>query len=155
MPKKKKEETQEQSLAESLDLQDSVVEDEYTEEAEEKKSPVSQELLDKLVQMGKARNNTLEIKDISTVFQNVTLSAENIDDVIAYLESQKIDVLRMLPDDSILDDDFLDGDLDLMDDVEDDLDLDIDNIDLLEGVSTGDPVRMYLKEIGTVQLLTA
>ena len=35
MPKKKKEETQEQSLAESLDLQDSVVEDEYTEEAEE------------------------------------------------------------------------------------------------------------------------
>jgi len=157
MPKKKNE----TEVRENPEMKDSseeqvnaVLDDDYTDGDAPKKSPVPKDLLDKVVALGKSKNNTLDMKDISNALQSVHLSAENIDDVISYLESQKIDVLRIAPEENLLDDDFLDADLELLDDDGEDLDLDLDNIDLLEGVSTGDPVRMYLKEIGTVQLLT-
>ncbi len=93
------------------------------------------------------------MEDINRFFKNVPLTADNIEDIINYLDTKKIDVLQIIPDDPLLDDDLLDDDIDLSDDEEEDIDL--NNIDLLEGVGTGDPVRMYLKEIGMVPLLTA
>ena len=121
---------------------------------EEKASPVTPESLQKLAELGKSRKNTLEIDDINAFYQGVTLTPENIDDIISYLEGQKIDVLRIVPDEVLLDDEVLaDEDIDIMDEGEETID--IDNLDLLDGVGTGDPVRMYLKEIGMVPLLTA
>ncbi len=157
MPKKtKKTEESEVKVKDIIDdaaSEEAVIDDDYTEEESSKKNSIPQELLDKLVTMGKSKNNTLDMKDISKVFQNVNLSPDSLDEIITYLEGKHI-TLRILQDDAMMDDDFLDGDLDLLGDEGEELDLDIDNIDLLEGVSTGDPVRMYLKEIGTVQLLT-
>ncbi len=140
--------------------EDDIVIDEYSEddaavsEEAEKKNGLSPEMLTKLVEYGKSHNNTLDIDDINNFFKGATLSAENVDDIISFLESKKIDVLRITSDDVLIDDDnFLDGDIDLGD--EDEEVIDIDSIDLLEGVGTGDPVRMYLKEIGMVPLLSA
>ena len=140
--------------------EDDIVIDEYSEddaavsEEAEKKNGLSPEMLTKLVEYGKSHNNTLDIDDINNFFKGATLSAENVDDIISFLESKKIDVLRITSDDVLIDDDnFLDGDIDLGD--EDEEVIDLDSLDLMEGVGTGDPVRMYLKEIGMVPLLSA
>ena len=80
-----------------------------------------------------------------------------MDEIYSYLEHNNIDVIPIIDDTLLVDDDPL-----LMDDVDDDFaggkmedDIDLDAIDLLEGIGTEDPVRMYLKEIGTVPLLSA
>ncbi len=156
---RKKKEVQPEPEKETVESE--LVMDEYSddealvaEEEAEKKNGVTPELLVKLVEFGKSHNNTLEIDDINNFFKGITLTAENVDDIIAYLESKKIDVLRITSDDVMLDEDILlDDDIDLVDDDEEVID--IDSIDLLEGVGTGDPVRMYLKEIGMVPLLSA
>ncbi|MBP5225311.1 MAG: sigma-70 family RNA polymerase sigma factor, partial [Lachnospiraceae bacterium] len=127
--------------------------DDYEEEVHA--PALSPEILAKLVKTGKAKNNTLDMDDIEKAFKGVELTPEKIEDIIAYLESKKIDVLSIIPDDMLLNDPLLDDDLDLGDSDEEDIDLDnLDNIDLLAGVGTADPVRMYLKEIGTVPLLS-
>ncbi len=115
------------------------------------------ETLKKLVELGKSKNNTLDINDINDFFAGVTLSEEQLENIYNYLESQNIDVLRVMTDEptpietTILeeeDDDFIMNG-------EEEEDIDLDAIDLLDGIGTEDPVRMYLKEIGTVPLLTA
>ena len=115
------------------------------------------EKLKKLVELGKSKNNTLDINDINDFFAGMTLSEEQLENIYNYLEGQNIDVLRVMTDEptpmetTILeeeDDDFI-----MNGDEEEDIDLDA--IDLLDGIGTEDPVRMYLKEIGTVPLLTA
>lgn len=120
-----------------------------------KKTAISAEILNQLVEYGKKRNNSLDLDEINNFFKGVSLTPDNIDSIISYLEGKKIDVLRITPDDLLLDDDLLDDDLDLGVGEDEELDLDLDNLDLLEGIGTGDPVRMYLKEIGMVPLLTA
>lgn len=113
------------------------------------------ESLKKLVELGKSKQGTLDINEINDFFAGVDLNVEQLEYIYQYLESHHIDVLRVL-DDSLLVDDtlLLDGADDfLMEEEEEEIDLDA--IDLLEGIGTEDPVRMYLKEIGTVPLLSA
>ncbi len=114
------------------------------------------ENLQKLVALGKSKKSTLDMNDINEVFGSANLSPEDMENVYQYLERQGIDVLRVMDDDFTLDEavlldpdgeDFLGG--------EEEEDIDLDAIGLLEGIGTEDPVRMYLKEIGTVPLLTA
>ena len=72
-------------------------------------------------------------------------------------EDKKLSLIHILNADPALDDIGLDLDLDddsFMKDAEEE-EIDLDAVDLLEGIGTEDPVRMYLKEIGTVPLLTA
>ncbi|KAI4448914.1 RNA polymerase sigma factor SigA [Eubacterium plexicaudatum ASF492] len=87
----------------------------------------------------------LEYQEISDAFQSMCLSAEQLENVLEYLEIHNVDVLRISDDDD--DDDIL---------IEDE-DVEVENIDLTvpDGVSIEDPVRMYLKEIGKVPLLSA
>ena len=120
---------------------------------ETKTVSLTPELLEGLVEYGKSKNNVLDTDDINAYFKDVRLSAEQIEQIMAYLEARKIDVLSILGDAQLPDEEFLDDadDLDLGDEEE----IDLDNIDLLDGVGTGDPVRMYLKEIGMVPLLSA
>ncbi len=115
------------------------------------------EQLQKLVELGKNKKSTLDMNDINDAFTGVELSVEQIEDIITYLESKGIDVLRVMNDELAIDDDMVlstdeDG---FSPEEEDEEDIDLDAIDLLDGVGTEDPVRMYLKEIGTVPLLTA
>ena len=112
--------------------------------------------LEQLVALGKSKNNTLDVNDISNFFQGVKFDAEQMEQVYAYLEGKGIDVLRVMTDDptpeeqSVLgndEDDFVND--------EEEEEIDLEAIDLLDGIGTEDPVRMYLKEIGTVPLLTS
>ena len=117
--------------------------------------------LEKLVELAKTKHNTLDAGEINDFFAGDSLSPEQMDHIYSYLENRNIDVVpvldeAMLKDESTLMDD-IDLDLDddsFMKDVEDE-EIDLDAVDLLEGIGTEDPVRMYLKEIGTVPLLTA
>lgn len=108
---------------------------------------------DALVELAKGKNATLDFNDINDHFVGVALSPEDFEFVYSYLESKKIEVLRIPMEDPDADDSILD-DSDMLDYTgEDEEEIDLDSTDLLEGVGTEDPVRMYLKEIGTVPLL--
>lgn len=114
------------------------------------------ERLGKLVEIGISKNRTLDFSDINDFFAGESLTPDEMEFVYNYLESKKIDVLRDIINEDPL---SLDDDMLLRDGMEfgeeEEEDIDLDAIDLLEGIGTEDPVRMYLKEIGTVPLLTA
>ena len=113
--------------------------------------------LKKLVELGRSKQNALDVTEINDFFVGDNLVPEQMDEIYSYLEHNNIDVIPIIDDTLLVDDDPL-----LMDDLDDDFsgdkmeeDIDLDAIDLLEGIGTEDPVRMYLKEIGTVPLLSA
>ena len=108
------------------------------------------ERLRELVAQGKKKKSILEIQEINDFFADMELEAEQMEKVFEYLEANNIDVLRISSDDD------LDVDMDVIMAEEAD-DVDMENIDLSvpDGVSIEDPVRMYLKEIGKVPLLSA
>ena len=116
------------------------------------------EKLSKLVEFAKTRHNALDASEINDFFAGDSLSPEQMDQIYSYLENRGIDVVPVL-DENVLSDDSLlldDADDSFMKDADDEeLDIDLDAVDLLEGIGTEDPVRMYLKEIGTVPLLSA
>ena len=114
-----------------------------------------EEKLKTLVGMGKKRKNILELQEINDVFSDMELEAEQMDKLFEYLEAQGIDILRISDEVSI---DDLPDDIDLkLVTEEDDVEVDMEKIDLSvpDGISIEDPVRMYLKEIGKVPLLSA
>ena len=114
------------------------------------------EKLNKLVELGKSKKNSLDMNEISEFFNGVTLQADQWNMIYQYLEEKGIDVLRIMDDDMSLEEDLLlDKEILDFDENEEEEEIDLNSIDLLEGIGTEDPVRMYLKEIGTVPLLTA
>lgn len=107
-----------------------------------------------LLELAKKKKNVLEYQEISDYFKDQPLDAEQMDKIFDFLEASGVDVLRITEnsaDDLMLGDDM---DIDGLDDEEE---VELDKIDLSvpEGVSIEDPVRMYLKEIGKVPLLSA
>jgi len=116
-----------------------------------------EESLKKLVELGHSKKGVLELSEINDFFKDMSLNTEQMEMIYQYLENNKIDVLRVINDDFVEEGILLDTDDDEQFDasMEEDIDLDaLDSLDLLEGVGTEDPVRMYLKEIGTVPLLS-
>jgi len=115
------------------------------------------EKLGKLVEVAKGKHNALDVTEINNFFTGDDLSTEQMEQIYSYLEKRGIDVVPVI-DESILAEEplLLDDDIDdsFMKDSEEE-DIDLEAIDLLEGIGTEDPVRMYLKEIGTVPLLSA
>ena len=113
------------------------------------------EKLVELLELAKKKKNVLEYQEISDFFKDQSLEVEQMEKVLDFLEASGVDVLRISGNDEelILDVDD-DADIEKMDDEEE---IELDKIDLSvpEGVSIEDPVRMYLKEIGKVSLLTA
>lgn len=117
---------------------------ETVENAQEK----FQEKLRELLSLAKKKKNMLEYQEISDFFSDLQLDAEQFEKILDFLESNNIDVLRITDDD--VDDDMLL-------EVEEEEEIEVEKIDLSvpDGVSIEDPVRMYLKEIGKVPLLSA
>nr|WP_320960484.1 RNA polymerase sigma factor RpoD [Blautia coccoides] len=111
------------------------------------------EKLQELVELGKKKKNVLEYQEINDHFKEMPLDPDALDKVFDYLESCGIDVLR-IPDSD--EDVFIISDDDGIN-LDEEEEVDVENIYLSvpEGVSIEDPVRMYLKEIGKVPLLSA
>nr|WP_314609953.1 RNA polymerase sigma factor RpoD [uncultured Lachnoanaerobaculum sp.] len=123
--------------------------------------------LEDLVNKGIASDMKLNIGEINDFFAGIELNSESIEQIYSYLENKGIEINENTSDDLNIDidnidniDNIADEDSLLLDDDDEfdkdsEEDIDLSAIDLLEGVGTEDPVRMYLKEIGTVPLLTA
>lgn len=111
------------------------------------------EKLQELVELGKKKKNVLEYQEINDHFKEMPLDPDALEKVFDYLETCGIDVLR-IPDSD--EDVFIISDDDGIN-LDEEEEVDVENIDLSvpEGVSIEDPVRMYLKEIGKVPLLSA
>ena len=107
-----------------------------------------EEKIKTLLAMAKKKKNVLEYQEISDHFADVHLEEEQMDEILDALEKSGIDVLRITDDDDIPDEELLLSDED---------EVDMENLDLSipDGISIEDPVRMYLKEIGKVPLLSA
>ena len=107
-----------------------------------------------LLDLAKTKKNTLEYDEILKAFDGIELTEDKMDEILEYLEKHNVDILQVKAADDSADDLLLDTDEDLLLNDEDEIDI-IDDVDVREGVSTEDPVRMYLKEIGNVPLLTS
>lgn len=113
---------------------------------EEKKAKL-QEKLQELLALAKKKKNSLEYQEISEFFKDMELDADEFEKILDFLETNNIDVLRIMDDDGIDDDIILDD--------EDEVEVEKIDLSVPDGVSIEDPVRMYLKEIGKVPLLSA
>ncbi|MBO7710058.1 MAG: RNA polymerase sigma factor RpoD [Lachnospiraceae bacterium] len=114
-------------------------------------------ILHKLQEEAKTQKNVLEYDEIIKAFEGIELSEDKIDEILEFMEKNNIDVMQGKGIDESIDDNAEDLLLETEDEIipdEDDEPEIIDDVDVLEGVSTEDPVRMYLKEIGNVPLLT-
>ena len=113
------------------------------------------EKLQKLLELARSRKNVLEESEVTRFFRGEVLRPEQLDRIYDFLDDNNVDVLR--PEDGLdMDPDFF---LEQQEEEGGDPDAEIDVNDLSlsvpEGVSVTDPVRMYLKEIGKVPLLSA
>lgn len=106
-----------------------------------------QQKLIEILELGKKKKNMLEYQEIADFFKDLNLDPEKFEMVIDYLEQNGIDVLKIINDDDVDDDIILDD--------EDEVEVEKIDLSVPEGVSVEDPVRMYLKEIGKVPLLSA
>ena len=106
------------------------------------------EKLKELLEFAKKKKNVLEVEEINEFFGEMDLEPEMIEKTYEFLEQKGVDVLRIM-------DDIPDDDIILESERDDDEDLENIDLSIPEGISIEDPVRMYLKEIGKVPLLSA
>lgn len=108
--------------------------------------------LEKLVQLGQSKKGILEIVEIYDYFNKIELTVEQMELVFQYLEDHKIEILKIMDNDTKSDEELVLEPND--DEIEKEEVEELDAVALLDSIGTEDPVRMYLKEIGTVPLLT-
>ena len=113
------------------------------------------ERITKLLELSKKNNNSLKYEDIMAEFPDTSEDGELFDRVFEQLEKAKVEIIPM--SDKEMDSSALLDEVDGDEKYEDIPDVDLSKVDLSvpEGVGMDDPVRMYLKEIGKVPLLTA
>ena len=140
----KKKENNENTKVSGKKAEASAVNNAEAEAAREK----FQEKLKELLSLAKKKKNMLEYQEISDFFADMQLDSDKFEKILDFLEANNIDVLRITDDDT---------DDDILLEVDDYDEIEVEKIDLSvpDGVSIEDPVRMYLKEIGKVPLLSA
>ena len=122
-------------------------------ESKENKEQIEEKFqakLQGLLEMAKKKKMVIEDTEIIRYFNDakeIELNLERMEQIFSFLESHNVDILTITEED---DDEEL-----LLDDLEEDVDVDKIDISVPDGVSIEDPVRMYLKEIGKVPLLSA
>lgn len=114
----------------------------------EEKILTFEEKLNKLAEDAEKKKNVLEQQEVLDAFQGDKLTPEQQDSIYDFLENKGIDVLKISADDD-MDDDLL-----LAEESGGEVDMESIDLSVPDGVGTEDPVRMYLKEIGKVPLLS-
>ena len=133
-PKKsKKEETAQQELSE--EEQARIIQEKFMEKCRG------------ILAIARKKKNVLDYKEIMDYFQDTDFEADKMEKVFEFLEGCNIDV-KMNDDDGDVEDDIILSD-------EDDIDIEKIDLSVPDGIGLEDPVRMYLKEIGKVPLLSA
>ena len=124
---------------------------------DESLQPKFEEKLKGFLDSANKRENVVEYNEVLDTFAEFNLDEEQMDKLLETLDAAGVDVMKIDP----VEDDMSLDDIDIIDDEEimlsDEEEIDMENIDLSvpDGVSIEDPVRMYLKEIGKVPLLSA
>lgn len=131
------------------DLDNDIENDEASGEQDDRLDEIIRERLKTLLAKAKKKKNVLESQEITLFFADMDIQDDQMDRITDYLEQNGVDILK------ITEDDEEEPDEEIILSEEDEVD--VENIDLSvpDGVSIEDPVRMYLKEIGKVPLLTA
>lgn len=166
MAKKKTEEIEEIVIDESMEEVDVEIDDnldasidddadESNEGLDDDEVDISkfQDRIKKLLAVAKKKKNVLDYKEVEDYFTDMSLEDEQFDKVLEMLDQSGVDVLQVQDNDEPIDEPIDDDEIVLTEEDE----VDVENIDLSvpDGVSIEDPVRMYLKEIGKVPLLSA
>jgi len=127
-------------------------EEEQVGSRQDESTAAFEEKLNQLLLLARKKRNVLENQEILDFFIGENLDSDRLDQIYDFLESSKVDVLSISGEELDLDEDLF-----LEEDIEEEEEIDMESIDLSvpEGVSVEDPVRMYLKEIGKVPLLSS
>ena len=125
-----------------------------------------EKIIEELMIKAKVNNNSIDMGEVQTAVKDLSLTEEQMENFLLLLENKGVEVTPVLDEDTLKKlekgDEKEDSEDELLGLEDDDFtkdeegeEIDLDAVDLLEGIGTEDPVRMYLKEIGTVPLLTA
>ncbi len=117
----------------------------------EEKTLTFDEKLSKLLELAKSKKNVLDETEVLDAFAGDELTPEKLDRIYDFLDKKHVDILKMSNDDE-MDPDLFSEDEDA--DPEDEIDVEHIDLSVPEGIGVDDPVRMYLKEIGKVPLLS-
>lgn len=127
-------------------------EEQVFDSRQEESTAAFEEKLNQLLLLARKKRNVLENQEVLDFFIGESLDSDRLDQIYDFLESSKVDVLSLGGEELDLDEDLF-----MEEDIEEEEEIDMESIDLSvpEGVSVEDPVRMYLKEIGKVPLLSS
>ena len=112
------------------------------------------EKLKELLERARKKKNEVDYQEVMDLFADIDISEDDFEHVLEQLEQNNIDITKMVEPEPELPDEPDDDDIEELVKEEE---VDIENIDISapDGVSVEDPVRMYLKEVGKVPLLSA
>lgn len=134
-------------------------------EAEEKRQLGKTELLEivsELIQEGKENKDSIDETELADAFRGYDIPEEQFEHIRKYIEESGVEINPVLSDSMLsrIESGEEDGEMEALSSEEEEFPdeeeerLDLESLSLLTGIETDDPVRFYLKEIGTIPLLS-